>query len=105
MSKQLTCPNCDRSDLLQVTAEHCIIVHSNGDIDTTGETLDRDTIACANCGIDLRLECSGEGEEERVYWLEKRTILKAAKPCGNCGRPTTASIGNDINRCYRCVNL
>lgn len=46
-------------------------------------------------------------DDEVQYKLSYGLHLAFKKPkvCGNCGRPATVSIGEDINRCDRCKDL
>jgi hypothetical protein len=89
-TKQLQCPECGDDGVLQmdyithaevvIDSEGDIIINDDGMVEPpTPDDLDRDSLYCVVCGENYRLECTGEGEEERVYHLEKRMIIKLEK--------------------------
>ena len=74
---KLKCPACGDDKIRAQVAETCRVeISTDGEIETgddfMNDGIDRDTLYCEGCGEGLRLECAGEGEEPRRYWLELR---------------------------------
>ena len=84
MSKELKCPECGDVKIRAQVAETCRVEFDDtGDIvicdDFCNDGVDKDTLYCEGCGVNLALECSGEGEEPREYRLEKKPARVGVK--------------------------